>query len=254
MADPITWGLINLVKKGIKSVQTTLDGVSDKVSGLPDSLDADFTEVKNAISEVKTDVGNVKNDTELNIPGKIDSESQEIKEEIHKILFNLPRNVKDGTFRQFYRNRGSQPYNTQYTALSVTGKGYLYYAGLAETISNQNIYVEVILDGKTFKINQDNKGRFTGFISKESIFTNSFYDTTTEPFVNLIGASSGADGSATPFFVGNSDINFLTNIMLSGEEIGKGTCMSEYALKFNNSLTVKLMNGGYGIALYELIE
>lgn len=52
MADPITWGLINLVKKGVNGVQTTLDGVSDKVSGLPDSLDTDFTEVKNAISEV----------------------------------------------------------------------------------------------------------------------------------------------------------------------------------------------------------
>ena len=59
MADPITWGLINLVKKGVKGVQTTLDGVSDKVSGLPDSLDADFTQVKQAIADVKTDVGGV---------------------------------------------------------------------------------------------------------------------------------------------------------------------------------------------------
>ena len=59
MADPITWGLINLVKKGVKGVQTTLDGVSDKVSGLPDSLSADFTQVKQAIADVKTDVGGV---------------------------------------------------------------------------------------------------------------------------------------------------------------------------------------------------
>lgn len=59
MADPITWGLLNLIKKRVKGVQTTLDGVSDKVSGLPDSLDADFTEVKDAIADVKVDVGNV---------------------------------------------------------------------------------------------------------------------------------------------------------------------------------------------------
>lgn len=56
MADPITWGLINLVRKGIKGVQTTLDGVSDKVSGLPDSLDADFTEVKSLINDTKQDI------------------------------------------------------------------------------------------------------------------------------------------------------------------------------------------------------
>ena len=59
MADPITWGLINLVRKGIKSVQTAIDGVGDTVNNLPSSLETDFTEVKNAIAGVKTDVGNV---------------------------------------------------------------------------------------------------------------------------------------------------------------------------------------------------
>lgn len=70
MADPITWGLINLVRKGIKGVQTAIDGVGDTVSELPASLETDFTEVKNEISGVKEDVGNVntavsgvKNDT-----------------------------------------------------------------------------------------------------------------------------------------------------------------------------------------------
>lgn len=55
MADPITWGLINLVRKGIKSVQTAIDGVGDTVNNLPSSLETDFTEVKNDIASVKND-------------------------------------------------------------------------------------------------------------------------------------------------------------------------------------------------------
>ena len=72
MADPITWGLLNLIKKRVKGVQTTLDGVSDQVSGLPDSLNTDFTEVKEAVAGVKTDVEGIKTD----VSGvKVDTES-----------------------------------------------------------------------------------------------------------------------------------------------------------------------------------
>lgn len=66
MADPITWGLINLVRKGIKSVQTAIDSVGDTVDGLPASLGTDFTEVKNAISDVKMDTSSIKNTVDTN--------------------------------------------------------------------------------------------------------------------------------------------------------------------------------------------
>ncbi len=90
MADPITWGLINLVKKGVKGVQTTLDGVSDKVSGLTDSLDADFMEVKNAIEGVKTDVGNVNTSVD-----DIKSDTESLKVSIDgSTLFNADSVVK----------------------------------------------------------------------------------------------------------------------------------------------------------------
>lgn len=55
MADPITWGLINLIKKGVKGVQTTLDGMKEDIGGLSTSFNEDFAEVKQAVSEVKTD-------------------------------------------------------------------------------------------------------------------------------------------------------------------------------------------------------
>lgn len=41
---------------------TKIDAVNTSVSGLPDTLDTQFTAVKNDIATVKTDVGSVKTD------------------------------------------------------------------------------------------------------------------------------------------------------------------------------------------------
>lgn len=49
MADPITWGLLNLIKKRVKGVQTTLDG-------LPNSFESNFLEIKNAISDINGEI------------------------------------------------------------------------------------------------------------------------------------------------------------------------------------------------------
>lgn len=52
MADPITWGLINLVRKGIK-------GMKEDLGGLSTSFGEDFAELKQAVSEVKTDTSDI---------------------------------------------------------------------------------------------------------------------------------------------------------------------------------------------------
>lgn len=99
MADPITWGLLNLIKKRVKGVQTTLDGVSDKVSGLPDSLDADFTEVKEAIADVKVDVGNVNTAV-----GGVKEDTASIKDTINGSKLLTADSVVKKIQRGVYRN------------------------------------------------------------------------------------------------------------------------------------------------------
>lgn len=77
MADPITWGLINLVKKGIKGVQTTLDGL---------------------LGDIKDEFGNFLNDAEEVIdklgtgvpPRDMISFSSESTDEGIKLTFTPP--------------------------------------------------------------------------------------------------------------------------------------------------------------------
>ena len=44
------------------ALEKKIDSVNTSVSGLPDTLDTQFTAVKNDIATVKTDVGSVKTD------------------------------------------------------------------------------------------------------------------------------------------------------------------------------------------------
>lgn len=44
------------------ALEKKIDAVNTSVSGLPDTLDTQFTAVKNDIATVKTDVGSVKTD------------------------------------------------------------------------------------------------------------------------------------------------------------------------------------------------
>ena len=56
MADPITWGMINLVKKGVKGVQTTLDGVKNSVDTLPEDVQTKLDAFEVTIDELKKNV------------------------------------------------------------------------------------------------------------------------------------------------------------------------------------------------------
>ena len=44
------------------AIEKKIDSVNTSVSGLPDTLDTQFTAVKNDVATVKTDVGSVKTD------------------------------------------------------------------------------------------------------------------------------------------------------------------------------------------------
>lgn len=154
MADPITWGLINLVKKGVKGVQTTLDAVSDKVSGLPDSLDTDFTEVKNAISDVKTDTG-------TNLPQKMDAGITQVRNDIEGVKTYTEQinsslslisdsvflNPGDQSKEIYYTHNGSQSINI----LNVKGKGVFY--GVNCPGGNGSKSITVTIDGKVYELN-----------------------------------------------------------------------------------------------------
>lgn len=56
MADPITWGLINIVKKGVRGVQTTLDGVKNSVDTLPEDVQTKLDAFEVTIDELKKNV------------------------------------------------------------------------------------------------------------------------------------------------------------------------------------------------------
>lgn len=64
MADPITWGLINLVKKGVKGVQTTLDGVKNSVDTLPEDVQTKLDAFEVTIDELKKNVEDTLSDVQ----------------------------------------------------------------------------------------------------------------------------------------------------------------------------------------------
>lgn len=54
--------VLTLLKRMQSAIEKKIDAVNTSVSGLPGTLDTQFTAVKNDIATVKTDVGSVKTD------------------------------------------------------------------------------------------------------------------------------------------------------------------------------------------------
>lgn len=54
--------IISALNRVKDALEKKIDTVNTSVSGLPDTLDTQFTAVKNDIATVKTDVGSVKTD------------------------------------------------------------------------------------------------------------------------------------------------------------------------------------------------
>lgn len=174
MADPITWGLLNLIKKRVKGVQTTLDGVSDKVSGLPDSLDADFTEVKEAIADVKSD-------TSTTLPEEIETCKTEIRSDISNVetkvdnvdgkIFDIKNKVVNETdLASSYSFLAGDIRNSQgnVAVVNVSGSGYLNYAVLEVTASSGAGNITIKIDDKTFTMNTTGS-HSTGFLNLNSM-------------------------------------------------------------------------------------
>lgn len=150
MADPITWGLLNLIKKRVKGVQTTLDGVSDKVSSLPDSLDADFTEVKEAIADVKVDVGNVNTAV-----GGVKEDTTSIKNTVDTnpllkagtVIKSIQRGIKQNNAQTFPLNISISPVNVEKSILVAN-----FEAGDTGSFSGQNCQFTISLSSNKITV------------------------------------------------------------------------------------------------------
>lgn len=112
------------------ALEKKIDAVNTSVSGLPDTLDAQFTAVKNDIATVKTDVGSVKTD--------VASVKQVITSEVKKSYLDLSK--------ARYRELKSK-FDAKVDVISVEGSGEVY---LIAVDSNQyTVQLEVEVDGGT---------------------------------------------------------------------------------------------------------
>lgn len=247
MADPITWGLINLVKKGVKGVQTTLDGVSDKVSGLPDLLDADFTEVKNAVAGVKTDTG-------TNLPQQFDSGVTQVRNDIaglklsiNDVNSDLNSNFPDNIRKHKVTTIGTAPVGAQSNLVlcDITGSGKVYYAfssfQAGDHIGTVGMELKITLDDMVINFETSSSNNYDcslGYISEESVVSKS--DSSTDYFY-LESLKASWDGGTYDRININSRTDLVT-LYESQEPINVTDTVFKtlYGIPFNEKLKVEL--------------
>lgn len=156
------------------ALEKKIDAVNTSVSGLPDTLDTQFTAVKNDIATVKTEVLSVKTDTETNLPQKFDAGTQEIKTELNSIterVATIEKDVRNDAKTHAVKGVVIKKKNTPNPTeliMSITGKGTLYIATLSGGLVNSKLIVE--LDGKLVSIVNNSHNNFNIGISTTEAF------------------------------------------------------------------------------------
>lgn len=176
--------ILSALSRAKDALEKKIDAVNTSVSGLPGTLDTQFTAVKNDIATVKTDVASVKSDTGINLPQKIDTSSQEIKTELNSITERVETNVTETLYVKnkmpFTANGTTAKLvfsTTKGEIVNITGKGALYFAGVGSTEGSKTRKTTIGIDGKTFEIRDkgewydtSGKGYWLGYVNVGSSF------------------------------------------------------------------------------------
>lgn len=116
------------VEDKVDTLTTKVDNINSSVEGLPTSLESDFTEVKDAISDVKTDVGGLPTILKTDFT-QVNQTIAAVKTDTEKLLdissdgFN-DYNLKDLVYVDGKVNVSNMGSDVE--IVNITGKGYLY--------------------------------------------------------------------------------------------------------------------------------
>lgn len=237
------------------ALEKKIDAVNTSVSGLPDTLDTQFTAVKNDIATVKTDVAGVKTDTEINLPQKIDTSTQEIKndtEQIKTSVAEISSHIAAEKTLPYPRTVVSVKCELggKKTCVNIKGRGYLNYAlmNISGDASKGTIYINI--DGRAFIMRSDKNKCTVGLLDEneiigfgsQSALTNLValkdFNTQRNPSeqsvsLNRVDFINGKDYQYinNPIFC-NGKIPFNTSLEVLGESMGKyaQNCQVSYEL------------------------
>ena len=163
------------------ALEKKIDAVNTSVSGLPGTLDTQFTAVKNDIATVKTDVGSVKADTNINLPQKFDAGTQEIKnatEQIKTSVAEISSHIASEEMLPYPRTVVNVrcELGGKKTCVNIKGRGYLNYA-LMEIYgdsSSGTIYINI--DNRAFIMRSNRNDCTIGLLDENEIIGVSSYN------------------------------------------------------------------------------
>lgn len=246
--------ILSALSRAKDALEKKIDAVNTSVSGLPGTLDTQFTAVKNDIATVKTDVASVKSDTGINLPQKIDTSSQEIKTELNSITERVETNVTEtlyvknkmpfvtnGTTANLVSTKGTG------TVINITGKGALYLAGISSSSGSNKRTITIGIDGTNFTISDrddwsinSGKNYWIGYMNFGSyLFMNYVGNVRIDPndiypaidLKNFCGVSNLQQNSSTLAAVSYSPLLFKESLTITINNSEKKTFTALYELE-----------------------